>query len=64
MKIFKDPRLEPTTFICQNCGCKYEAVYGEYCVWQGWLKMCRCPVCQSRNEVSNDEQWAYYERIF
>lgn len=62
MKIIKKPKLSPTQFTCQACGCVYEAVYGEYTLfcdglmhnYRGTVKQCKCPICENINHITDE----------
>ena len=62
MKILKRPKFAPTKFVCQACGCEYEAEYGEYYLfsdgimrhYNGTTKQCKCPMCGSKNFLTED----------
>ena len=62
MKIIKKPKLSPTRFTCQACGCVYEACYGEYrihCdgymkIYNGTVKRCECPICETMNYLTDE----------
>ena len=62
MRIIKKPKLGPTIFDCPACGCKYEALYGEYSLYSDiltqtykrTLKQCRCPICGAMNQVETE----------
>lgn len=56
MKIIKhgEPKKEIMKFVCENCGCEFEAEYGEYEVLYDHIAFsdysamyrCGCPECK------------------